>query len=438
MEITVENVDSTKKTISVRIPSGKVAEKRNSVFQELMTEVKVKGFRKGKAPHRVIESMYGKEINQETASSLVSETLQEVLIDQSLSPVTRPDIIKMDEIELGKDFSYSAEFETVPEFELSDYSSIAVKKTIRQITEEDIDEELQGLTQRSAQLRLLETDRAAEKGDYLVVDYAGAFENGDTIDDLNKQNVGFILGEKHFFPEFEENLLGKKAGEEVEVSVSYPEDFLIPETAGKTIEFKVKLKEIHDRILPELNDDFAKDLGAENLSELRKKIKEQLQFRHDAEQLSSMRDQIVDGLLQNNQFDAPPSLVEKERENLKRGFISDMQAKGFQYTEVGEKAMPKFTEKATESVRTSIILEHIAKKEDIKVTPKQLSDQIESMAASYNLPRDAVYKAYEQKGAMEHLESRIKTQNVLDFLLEKAQIEEVAHESSPIDNKQPS
>ena len=435
MKINIEDIDSTRKKIRVSLSSEQVAEKRNSVFREIMGGVSVKGFRKGKVPRHVVESMYGKEVDQETASNLVSDTLSEALAERSLLPVTRPDITEMDEVKVGEEFTYSAEFEVIPDFELSDYSSIPVKKIVRQIAEEDIDAEVQKLRERAAQSRLIEKDRPAKDGDYVFVDYSGTFEDGETIDDLNRQDVRFLLGEEQISPEFEENLLGKKTGEEAEFSVSYPEDFLIQEAAGKTVSFTVKVKEIHDKVLPEVDDDFAKDFEVESVSELQDAIKEQLERMHENEQLSSMREQIVDSLLSNNQFDVPPSMLEKEEESLRARFVSDMQRGGVPEPEIGEGVMPKFTEKATESVRTSIILSRIAQKENVKVTRKQINEQIDRLAASYNRPRDQVYKAYEQPGTMEHLESQIKTQGVLDLLLERAQVEEVEPDSEQIDKE---
>ena len=435
MKIDIEDIDSTRKKIRVSLSSEQVAEKRNSVFREVMGGVSVKGFRKGKVPRHVVESMYGKEVDQETASNLVSDTLSEALAERSLLPVTRPDITEMDEVKVGEEFAYSAEFEVVPDFELSDYSSIPVKKIVRQVTEEDIDAEVQKLRERAAQSRLIEDDRPAKDGDYVFVDYSGTFEDGETIDDLNRQDVRFLLGEEQISPEFEENLLGKKTGEETGFSVSYPDDFLIQEAAGKTVNFTVKVKEIHDRVLPEVNDDFAKDFEVESVSELQDAIKEQLERLHESEQVSSMREQIVDSLLSNNQFDVPPSMLEKEEESLKARFVTDMQRGGVPEPEIGEDVMPKFTEKAAESVRTSIILGRIAQKENVKVTRKQINEQIDRLAASYNLPRDQVYKAYEQPGTMEHLESQIKTQGVLDLLLEQAQVDEVEPDSEQIDKE---
>ncbi len=428
MEINVEDIDSTRKKITVSLSSDQVAEKRNSVFRDVMGGVSVRGFRKGKVPRHVVESMYGKEVDQETASNLVSETLSEALAQRSLLPVTRPDITEMDEVKTGEGFSYSAEFEVVPDFELSDYSSIPVKKTVLRVTEEDIDAEVQKLREGSAQSRLIEEDRPAREGDYVFVDYSGKFEDGETIDDLNRENVRFLLGEEQAAAEFEENLLGKKAGEETRFSVSYPEDFLIPEAAGKAVSFTVKVNEIHERVLPEADDDFAKDFDVEGISELREAIKEQLERIHEDQQLSFMRDQIVNDLLLKNQFDIPPSLLEREEERLKARFLSDMKRGGIAEPEIGEDMAPKFTEKAAESIRTSIILGRIAQKEDVRVTRKQLNEHIDRLAASYNIPPDQMHEDYEQQGTMEHLESQIRTRGVLDILLERARIEEVEGE----------
>ncbi|MCY3986471.1 MAG: trigger factor [Candidatus Dadabacteria bacterium] len=437
MKINVEDIDSTRKKIRVSLSSDQVSEKRNSVFRDVMGGVSVKGFRKGKVPRHVVESMYGKEVDQETASNLVSETLSEVLAERSLLPVNRPDITEMDEVKVGEEFAYSAEFEVIPEFELSDYNSISVKKTVRNVTEEDIDAEIQKLRERSAQSKLIEDNRPAQEGDYVFVDYSGTFLTGETIDDLNRKNVRFLLGEEQFSPEFEENLLGKKTGEEVQFPVSYPEDFLIPDAAGKTVSFTIKINEIHERILPEADDDFAKDLQTESLSELRKSIREQLERLHEDGQLTLMREQVVDELLSKNQFDVPPSMLEKERESLKARFLSDMRNRGSEDPEVGEQMTEKFTEKAAESVRTSIILGRIANQEDVKVTRGQINEHIDRLAATYNLPLDQVHKAYEQPGAIEGLESQVRTRRVLDILLEKAQVEEVQSDSAQIDNEQP-
>ena len=178
MKIDIEDIDSTRKKIRVSLSSEQVAEKRNSVFRDVMGGVSVKGFRKGKVPRHVVESMYGKEVDQETASSLVSETLSEALADRSLLPVTRPDITEMDEVKIGEEFAYSAEFEVIPDFELSDYGSISVKKTVRQVTEEDIDAEIQKLREKAAQSNLLRRNVRPKKAITFLSTTAASLKTG--------------------------------------------------------------------------------------------------------------------------------------------------------------------------------------------------------------------------------------------------------------------
>lgn len=438
MNVDVEDLDSTRKKMSVRVPAERVSEKRASVFRAVAGEASVKGFRKGKVPRDLIESMYGKEIDQETASALVSETFREAVAERSLSPVTRPDVTDMDALEAGKEFGYSARFEVMPEFELSDYGSMSLTKNAYEATEEEIDGELESLRERAAQTSLLEDDRPARDGDYVVVDYAGALPDGGTIDDLNREGVALVLGKEQFLPEFEENILGKKAGEESRFSVSYPEDFPVSEAAGKEVGFTLVLKEIHERTLPALDDDFAGDFDLETLSELRERIRERLVSRHDAAELSRMKDQAVENLLEDNRFDVPPSMLEKQKEYLRAKFESDMAASGIEPPGTGEDADAKFAEKADESVRTAIILDRISREENLAATQNEIDREIGAVAAAYDVPPDSVRRVYRERGMMDDLRTNITHRKVLDFLVERASVEEVRGTAEPIDNEKPS
>ena len=438
MKIDVEDIDSTRKKISVRVSPERVSEKRNSVLRRVTGEASVKGFRKGKVPRDVVESMYGKEIDQETASELVSETLREAVAERSLSPVTNPDVTDMDALEAGGEFGYSAEFEVMPEFELSDYGSMSLTKNIREATEEEIDRELERLRDGAAQTKLLEEDRPSRNGDLVVVDYSGVLPDGETIDDLNREGVAFILGQERFLPEFEENILGKRAGEESRFPVSYPGDFSISEAAGRTVGFTLRLKEIHERTLPALDDDFAKDFEVETLSDLRERIRERIVAHHERTELARMKDRALENLLESNRFDVPPSLLEKRKGYLKSKFESDMRESGVEPPEIGEDEEAKFAEKAADSVRTVIILDRIARAENLTATQNEIDREINAAAAAYNVPPDSVAKAYRERGMMEELQVSIVNAKVLDLLVERARVEEVSGSAEPIDKEKPS
>lgn len=438
MKIDVEDIDSTRKKISVRVPPERVSEKRDSVFRAVTAETSVKGFRKGKVPRDVVESMYGKEIDQETASKLVSETFVEAVAERSLSPVARPDVTHVDDLEAGGEFGYSAEFEVVPDFELADYNSMSLTKNVCEATGEEIDLELERLREGAAQTRLLEEDRPARNGDLAVVDYSGTPPDGETIDDLDKEGVEIVLGEDRFLPEFEENILGKRAGEEARFSVSYPADFPISEAAGKTVGFVLGVREIHERTLPELDDDFARDFEAETLEELRERIRERLVSRREAAELSRMKDQAVEKLLESNRFDVPPSMLENQKKLLRARFESDVRRSGGEPPEIGEDAEAKFAEKAAESARTMIILGRIAREENLGATRGEVEREINAAAAMYNVPPDSVREAYGERGMMDELRVSVTNGKVLDLLVERARVEEVSGTEEPIDKEKPS
>ncbi len=438
MKIDIEDIDSTRKRISVRVSPERVSEKRDSVLRTITAETNVKGFRKGKVPRDVVESMYGKEIDQETASALVSETFGEAVAERSLSPVARPDVTDVGDLRAGGEFRYSAEFEVVPDFELADYNSMSLTKNACEATEEEIDGELERLREGAARTKLLEEDRPARNGDLAVVDYSGTPPDGETIDDLDKEGVEIVLGEDRFLPEFEENILGKRAGEESRFSVSYPADFRISEAAGRTVGFVLTVREIHERTLPGLDDDFARDFEVETLAELRERIRERLVSRREREERERMKDQALENLLESNRFDVPPSMLENRKKLLRARFESDMRRAGVESPEIGEDAEAKFAEKADESVRTTIILGRIAGKENLGATRDEVEREINAAAAMYNVPPDSLLRTYGKREITDELRVSVTNAKVLDLLVERARVEEISGSAEPIDKEKPS
>lgn len=435
MKVEIEDIDGTRKKITVSVSAEAVAEKRDSVFRSVMEEVSIKGFRKGKVPRRIMESMYGKEIDQDTVSGLVSDTLEDALTQRSLFPVSLPDVTDVGEMDAEGGFTYSAEFEVLPEFELSDYLGMRLEKTVREVTEEDVDREILEIRTQSGTSKLIEEDRPVVTGDCVVVDYTGEFEDGETSDDLDRRDVAFVIGDDACAPEFEENMLGKKAGEEAEFSMTYPEDFVIPEAAGRTVRYCVRLKEIREVVLPELDDEFAKDLGAENIPDLRKKLKEQISRRHDMMEDGRMKDQAISHLLENNVFDVPPSLLEMQKKYLKARFDSDMRSRGVEPPEVGDRGDEKFSEKATESLRTTVIIDRIAEAENISAEKAEVVREIERIADSYKVEPEVVFKAYEGRGMIDRFRDSVIRRKVLDFIVAGAQVKEVPWSPDPIDKE---
>src|SRR3990172_8529155 len=281
MKVNVESLSNTEMKVEVFIPKEEVTGKIEEVFKELERDAKIKGFRPGKAPRRVIEAAYGSYIFEEVSSRLVSQSFEKALEEVSIIPISRPRITK-DKIERDKEFHYTAVFEVIPEFEVKDYTGIELKKEKREVKEEDLALVLNQLRERGAQAKPIGEDREVRTGDYLIIDYVGVVD-GKPIKDLKAKDAQVIVGDKRLMAEFEDNLIGIKKGEEKEFEITYPEDFQMKDVAGKKVKFTVTVKEILERILPELDDEFSKDLGEENLEGLKKRIRGDLEKRFNKE-----------------------------------------------------------------------------------------------------------------------------------------------------------
>jgi trigger factor len=433
MKVNVETLSSTERKLDVFLQPELVKEKLEEVFKEFQKSAKVRGFRPGKVPRRVIESIYGKQIFNEVSSRLVSDSFQEALQEASVTPVSRPNLTK-DELETDKEFHYSAVFEIIPDFEVDDYIGIELKREKIEVEDDEVSMVLDRLRNRSAEAKPIETDREAAKGDFVIIDYEGTLE-GKALEDLKKSDVQFLVGEGQLIPEFEEAIIGLKKGEVKKFDVSYGEEFQVREAAGKTVNFELRLKDILDRILPDLDDEFAKDLGEENLESFKKKIREDLEKRHQADSTSKLRTNLTNKLIENKAFDIPNSLVEEESMRLKREFLFNLQRQGLRVPKLDEKAEKSITERAIANVKSSIVLGAIAEKEGIDVTGGEVDRRLSEISKSFEVPYEQVREAYQSNSMLDGLRASIREEKVVDFLIEKAKIEEVLGEKNQIDNK---
>ncbi len=423
MRVDVESISSVERKLEVFIPAEQVKEKIEAVIKELQKNAKIKGFRPGRIPRSVIESMYREDILKEVSSRLVSESFENALNEVSVTPVSRPNITP-DKVESGRDFHYTAAFEVIPDFEVTDYTGIELKREKYEVKEEDVERALNQLREREAEAKPLEEDREVRKGDYVIVDYEGSLD-GKPVKDLKRTGVQFLVGEEKLIAEFEDNLLGMGKGEEKEFEVSYPEDFAMKQVAGKRVKFTLKVKDILQRILPGLDDEFAKDLGQENFEELKNKIREDIARKLEEQSQKKLKEEIVKFLLEKNTFDVPSSLVEDELIRIKREFLHNLQRHGLDIPHLDQESEDRFRERALRNVRISIIFSAIARKEGIRVSEEELNDKLQEIAKSYEVPVEKVKEVYQSNNMVPSLEAQLIEEKVFDFLLEKSNIEEV-------------
>lgn len=424
MRVDVESLSNTERKVEVVIPVEEVKDKIEKVTREFQKNAKIRGFRPGKIPRSLVESMFRDDILSEVSSRLVSESFEEALKEVSVTPVSRPRIIP-ERVERDREFRYTAIFEVVPEFEVKDYMGIELKRERYEVKDEDVDRVLNGLREREAEAKPLETDRGVRKGDYVVLDYEGRL-NGKVVKDLKKTDVQFLVGEGRLIAEFEENLEGMKKGEEKEFDVNYPEDFQMGEVAGKTVRFKVRVKDVLERVLPELDDEFARDLGHESLEDLRKKVREDLERRLHNESERKLKEELIRVLIERNPIEVPPSLVESELTDLKRGFANSFERYGLEVPPIDQETESVLRERAVRNVKISLILGAIAKKEGIEVSEEELDRRLIEISRSIEVPFEKVREVYKRRDAIKSLEARLIEEKVFDFLLEKSNIEEVS------------
>lgn len=418
MKVNVESLSNTEMKVEVFISKEEVTGKIEEVFKELERDAKIKGFRPGKAPRRVIEAAYGSYIFEEVSSRLVSQSFEKALEEVSIIPISRPRITK-DKIERDKEFHYTAVFEVIPEFEVKDYIGIELKKEKREVKEEDLALVLNQLRERGAQAKPIGEDREVRTGDYLIIDYVGVVD-GKPIKDLKAKDAQVIAGDKRLMAEFEDNLIGIKKGEEKEFEITYPEDSQMKDVAGKAVNFTVTVKEILERILPELDDEFSKDLGEENLEGLKKRIRWDLEKRFNKESEDKLKGELIKVLLERTPLDVPPILIENETLRLKREFAINLERHGLKLPVLNEETEGGFRERAERNVKASIILGAIARKEGIQVDEDEVDNKLLEISKSAAVSFQKVREIYEKNNMVDSLKASLVEDKVLNFLIEKS------------------
>ncbi len=433
MKINMESLSATQRKLHVTIPAEVVKEERDSIFKEIYQAAKVKGFRPGKAPVKVVENMYKSEILSETMQKLLSKTLEDALREAEVNPLNRPEITPPDDLELDKDFEYTVVFEVLPEIELGQYKELKLKKEKQVVKEEDVELSIQHLREHKAETTPYEKKKAVKDGDVVIVDFEGSLD-GELLEDLKRKDVQFVIGENKMIPEFEEAVLGMKKEEEKEFDVTYDETFPIEHARGKAIHYVLKLKDVLKRTMPEVDDELAKSIGLESLDELKTKIKEDLGHQLEKQAQVTMRRQLMDLLIvENPSIEAPQSLVEQEAERLVQSVQQNAEQQGIPPMDLSEQQLNEIRDHALRNVKASLVLGEISRKEEIRVSDEDINENLSSIAQQYNMGTDQIRELYEQNNLLEGLEATLAERKVIDFIVENAEIDEVVAEENPVD-----
>jgi trigger factor len=424
MSAKFEKLEGNQGVLTIEVEAEKVKEGLDAAFKKVVAQVNVPGFRKGKMPRGMFEKRFGVEsLYQDAIDFLLPEAYASAIDETGIEPVDRPEI-DVEQIEKGKSLIFKATVTVKPEVKLGEYKGLEVEKLETEVTEEDVNNEITSLQERQAELVVKEEGKA-ENGDTVVMDFEG-FVDGEAFEGGKAENYSLELGSGQFIPGFEEQLEGTAAGESKDVEVTFPEEYHAAELAGKKAVFKVTVHEIKGKELPELDDEFAKDVDeeVETLDALKEKIRTRLEESKKQESENNLRDTVVEKAADNAEIDLPAVMIDNEVDRMMQEFEQRLQMQGmnlelyFQFSGQDESALrEQMKEEGEKRVRINLTLEEIAKAENIEVTDEEVTAELDKMAEMYNMTADAIKQAL---GSLESVKADLKVKKAVDFLIENS------------------
>ena len=419
--------EGNKVTLKITVDNNKFEEAVNKAYNKTKGKYNIPGFRKGKAPKVVIETQYGKGVFYNDAIDILfPEVYPEAIKELNIDPIDRPDL-DIEEISKDNGLVMVVNVEVKPEFELGAYKGIEISKVDNTVSEEDVEARLNEMVNRNARLTSVE-DKALENGDTAVIDFEG-FENGVAFEGGKGENYNLVIGSNTFIPGFEDQLVGKKAGEEVEVNVTFPEAYHAENLAGKPVVFNVKVNDVKVKEVPALDDEFAKDTTEfETLAELRADVKAKLEEQAKNAADAEMRNALVEKVSANTEVEVPEAMVQHQIDNMLMELNYQLQYQGLnleQLLQMTGRGLDELREErradAERLVKSSLVLEAIAEKENVEANDADVDAELEKMAAMYNMEVEKI-KSSLRETDIEDIKGQIKIRKTLDLLVENATI----------------
>ena len=419
--------EGNKVTLKITVDNNKFEEAVNKAYNKTKGKYNIPGFRNGKAPKVVIETQYGKGVFYNDAiDMLFPEVYPEAIKELNIDPIDRPDL-DIEEISKDNGLVMVVNVEVKPEFELGAYKGIEISKVDNTVSEEDVEARLNEMVNRNARLTSVE-DKALENGDTAVIDFEG-FKNGVAFEGGKGENYNLVIGSNTFIPGFEDQLVGKKVGEEVEVNVTFPEAYHAENLAGKPVVFNVKVNDVKVKEVPALDDEFAKDTTEfETLAELRADVKAKLEEQAKNAADAEMRNALVEKVSANTEVEVPEAMVQHQIDNMLMELNYQLQYQGLnleQLLQMTGRGLDELREErradAERLVKSSLVLEAIAEKENVEANDADVDDELEKMAAMYNMEVEKI-KSSLRETDIEDIKGQIKIRKTLDLLVENATI----------------
>lgn len=422
-------VEGCKHELDITVPAQEVKEETERVLTDLQKKARLPGFRPGKAPLSIIRGRFAQEIRQNVMERLVPKFFRKKVEDEHLQVVGSPSV-KDVHFHEGEEFRFKAEFEVAPSIELGEYRGIVVKYTEPEVTEEDVDKRIEQIREQKAEFVNIDP-RPVQEGDYAVV----SLKSLAGVDPLMEQEeVTFHIDPADTLPVFVENVTGMSPGDEKDFDVTYPEDYGQPKLAGTTVKFHCTLNAVRRKELPEVNDEFAKDLGDyQNLEELRNAVRQAIQRERDSEAQQAAKGEAVEKLVDAHDFPVPEAFLDRQIEVNVENRLRTLASQGIDPSKIKldwEKVKESQRERATREVKAGLLLDRIAEREAIYATQDEVDHEVQRIAKQRREPAAAVRISLEKDGTLARIANRIRTEKVLNCLFEHAR-KEVNPEGDP-------
>lgn len=425
MSLQVEKLEKNMAKLTIEVSAEEFSKAVEAAYQKNRSKISVPGFRKGKVPKKMIEQMYGKEVFYEEAANAIIPDAYEKALEECAETIVSAPKVNVTQIEEGKPFIFTAEVALKPEVTLGAYKGVEVKKADITVTDEEIDADLAQQRENNARTVTVE-DRAVQDGDIAVIDFEG-FTDGVAFEGGKGENYSLTIGSHSFIDTFEEQLIGKNIGEACEVNVTFPEDYQAAELAGKPAVFQVTVKEIKEKQLPELNDEFAGEVSEfDTLEEYKEDIRKKLAEKKEEDAKNAKEDEVIDAIIANAQMEIPDAMVETQQRQMVDDFGQRLQMQGitleqyFQFTGLTyEKMIEQVKPQAERKIKSRLVLEAVVAAENITASEEDYEAEVARMAEMYQMEADKVKEVMGENGKKQIMED-IAVKKAAEFVVNEA------------------
>lgn len=425
---TLDKLDGLSRKLNIEVPKDDVSKAFNNAYEDIKKNVNVPGFRKGKAPIQKIKSMYQDKVKEDVLNKLISKAYVDALDEHKVDPISYPKI-KVDQFEENVDFKFSAEFEVRPEVELKTYEGLEVEKEKFDVDDSQVQDILENMQSQKAEHKPISDDRPIQEGDFVKLDFKG-FMNGEPLERGEAEDHVLEIGSQSFIPGFEEGLVGLKKGDEKTVDIKFPDDYHVDDIKGKPVSFEVKIKDIMEKSLPEINDEFATSLSEEfkSLDDLKDKIREDIQKSEGNRIEEEFKKRLLKALVAANPVEVPDTLHQEQKQKLEEDVKNRLKQQGLDdkaIAEYKEKWASEMDEESKFLIQSSFLIDALASKYDLKASKEDLEAKMKTYALQSGIDLEKLMEFYNTPDRRSQLSYQITEDKVIQMLADKAKVKEV-------------